>query len=52
MNAFVQSDSPLGLAAEYNHLYIVSWLLTDDGGADIDAQNLEVISHCNAVDAN
>lgn len=50
MSAFVQNDSPLGLAARYNHLYIVSWLLSDGGGADINAQNSEVISHCNGVD--
>ena len=42
----VQNDTPLGFAAGCKHLSIVRWLLSDDVGADIDAQDSRVICFC------
>lgn len=43
---FVQNDTPLGFAAGHNHVSIVRWLLSDDVGADINAQDSRVICLC------
>lgn len=41
----VVAQMPLGLASSCNHLSILKWLLSDSGGADVNAADANVIRH-------